>query len=69
MACENAEAILIDNKQANLDAWATRGGPGYLYTSDDAFVRDVAEGVDALLDCARLDRDDQAPLRRPKQDR
>ena len=43
-----SEALLIDNKQHNLDAWAERGGSGYLYTTDDAFRHDVAGGIDGL---------------------
>ena len=37
-----------DNKRDNLDAWAERGGAGYLYTTDGAFERDVAAGIDGL---------------------
>lgn len=48
LGCEPSEALLIDNKQSNLDAWAGRGGAGYLYTSDREFERDVAEGIDHL---------------------
>ena len=48
IACPNAQAVLIDNKQSNIDAWVRRGGAGYLYTTDSAFRRDVAAGVDAL---------------------
>ena len=43
-----AQSLLIDNKQSNLDAWATRGGAGYLYTTDAAFERDVANGAEGL---------------------
>jgi len=50
-ACANENALLIDNKQANLDAWAARGGPGYLYTTDRVFERDVARGVQGLVQC------------------
>ena len=46
---ERGEALLIDNKQHNLDAWRARGGAGYLYTSDPAFERDVSRGIDALM--------------------
>lgn len=46
--CQPSEALLIDNKQSNLDSWAARGGIGYLYTSDSAFERDVAGGLDCL---------------------
>lgn len=48
IGCANENALLIDNKPANLDAWAARGGPGYLYTTDEAFERDVAGGIDRL---------------------
>jgi hypothetical protein len=49
IGCAPSEALLIDNKQSNLDAWATRGGVGYLFTTDAAFQRDVAGGIDGLL--------------------
>ncbi|MEM7262461.1 MAG: hypothetical protein AAF488_10765 [Planctomycetota bacterium] len=39
--CDPSEALLIDNKQANLDAWSERGGATYLYTTDDRFAEDV----------------------------
>lgn len=47
--CTNDRVLLIDNKQSNLDAWSARGGVGYLYTSDAAFQRDVAKGIDGLV--------------------
>jgi hypothetical protein len=40
--------LLIDNRQSNLDAWAGHRGLGYLYTTDAAFRRDVAGGIDGL---------------------
>ncbi len=46
--CSNEHALLIDNKLSNLDAWVERGGVGYLYTTDSAFRRDVAGGIDGL---------------------
>ncbi len=49
IVCANEHALLIDNKQSNLDAWAERGGIGYLYTTDSAFRRDVAGGIDGLI--------------------
>ena len=49
IVCANEQALLIDNKQSNLDAWAGRGGIGYLYTTDTAFRRDVAGGIDGLI--------------------
>lgn len=48
--CEPSRALLIDNKRSNLDAWEARGGIGYLYTTDRAFERDVANGIDRLVD-------------------
>ena len=47
--CDSSQALLIDNKQSNLDAWARRGGIGYLYTRDSAFEQDVASGIDGLI--------------------
>ncbi len=44
-----SEALLIDNRQDCLASWAARGGAGYLFTTDDAFRRDVADGIDALI--------------------
>jgi hypothetical protein len=49
VACANEQALLIDDKQSNLDAWARHGGSGYLYTTDAAFRRDVAGGIDGLI--------------------
>jgi len=49
LGCLPSEALLIDNKQSNLDAWERRGGVGYLYTTDSAFRRDVAGGIDGLI--------------------
>ncbi len=48
-SCANEHALLIDNKQSNLDDWAVRGGPGYLYTTDETFERDAAGGVAGLV--------------------
>jgi FMN phosphatase YigB (HAD superfamily) len=49
IACANEQALLIDDKQSNLDAWAARGGTGYLYTTDAAFRQDVVGGIDDLI--------------------
>ena len=49
LSCDPSRALLIDNKRANLDAWARSGGIGYLYTTDAAFRRDVAWGIDNLV--------------------
>ena len=48
LSCKNSEALLIDNKQANLEDWAGRQGAGYLYSTDAQFARDVSDGFDAL---------------------
>jgi len=45
---EPAEALLIDNKRANVDAWIGAGGQGYHYTTDDAFRRAVEGGELAI---------------------
>jgi len=34
-----AEALLIDNIEANVDAWRARGGQAYLFVGDDEFAR------------------------------
>ncbi len=49
IACAHEHALLIDDRQANLDAWAKRGGIGYLYKTDDSFKQDVADGIDGLV--------------------
>jgi hypothetical protein len=49
VVCANEHALLIDNQLSNLDAWGERGGVGYLYTTDSAFRRDVAGGIDGLV--------------------
>ncbi len=48
IACSPSEVMLIDNKGECLDAWARRGGAGYLFRGDDVFERDVAAGIDGL---------------------
>lgn len=48
-ACAIERALLIDDKQSNLQAWSARGGIGYLYTTDSAFEQDVANGADGLV--------------------
>jgi beta-phosphoglucomutase-like phosphatase (HAD superfamily) len=49
LECDPSQALLIDNKQANLDAWAKHRGVGYLYTTDRALRQDVAGGIDGLV--------------------
>jgi len=34
-----AEALLIDNIEANVDAWRARGGQAYLFVGDEQFAR------------------------------
>ena len=50
---KNEEALLIDNRQDNIDAWRSIGGAGYLYTTDDQFLVDIQSGVDQLSDNQR----------------
>jgi FMN phosphatase YigB (HAD superfamily) len=40
-----AEALLIDNLAANVDAWQARGGAGYLFRDDATFARDNPLGL------------------------
>lgn len=49
VACARDRALLIDDKQSNVDSWVRRGGIGYRYTTDSAFRRDVANGIDGLV--------------------
>jgi FMN phosphatase YigB (HAD superfamily) len=35
-----SEALLIDNVEANVDAWRFLGGQGYLFRGDERFARD-----------------------------
>ncbi len=53
LSCANRQALLIDNKQENIDAWASRDGAVYLFTTDDQFGRDLADGIDALTRASR----------------
>jgi len=47
--CPPSSALLIDDKSANLAAWAERGGIGYLYTTDSQFQQDVSDGIEQLI--------------------
>ena len=38
---DRATALLIDNIEANVDAWRARGGQAFLFVSDEEFRRDV----------------------------
>jgi hypothetical protein len=49
IVCPNSRALLIDNNKSNIDAWTRRGGIGYRYSTDAAFRRDVATGIDGLV--------------------
>ena len=42
---DRSEALLIDNKQANVEDWRRRGGRGYVYRDDATFAADLASGV------------------------
>lgn len=46
--CSPEQALLLDNKRENIEAWSGRGGATYLYTTDDQFARDLDRGVDSL---------------------
>lgn len=48
LSCENGEALLIDNKRSNIDAWISIGGAGYHYENDETFYRDQIRGIDSL---------------------
>ena len=48
LVCGAGDALLLDNKQSNIDSWIESGGAGYLYTDDAAFARDAARGIDNL---------------------
>lgn len=39
-----AEALLIDNIEANCDAWRARGGQAYLFVGDDDFALPLSGG-------------------------
>ncbi len=41
-------SLLIDNTQANCDAWRARGGRAYVFTNDHQFATDYARGWDAM---------------------
>ncbi|MEM7016563.1 MAG: hypothetical protein AAF512_04380 [Pseudomonadota bacterium] len=45
---EPEQALLIDNRQENLDAWAIHGGPGYLFTSEVQFQQDLTTTLNML---------------------
>jgi FMN phosphatase YigB (HAD superfamily) len=39
-----AESVLIDDLDANVEAWAAEGGTGYLFQDDETFADDVIAG-------------------------
>ncbi len=53
LSCSNRQALLIDNKRSNIEAWTRREGAGYVYTTDEQFGRDIAKGIDSLSNAAR----------------
>jgi FMN phosphatase YigB (HAD superfamily) len=48
LSCDPSEALLIDNRRDNCEAWSARGGAAYLHTGDEVFARDVARGFEHL---------------------
>ncbi len=42
---ERGHALLIDNKQTNVEGWREAGGLGYHYTTDAAFRHDIEHGT------------------------
>jgi hypothetical protein len=48
------EALLIDNRQDHLDAWAARGGQGYLFRGEQTFRRDLRGELRELAAAAGL---------------
>ncbi len=44
LACPSSVALLIDNIEANVDAWRARGGIGYWFRGDERFGRDLRAG-------------------------
>jgi beta-phosphoglucomutase-like phosphatase (HAD superfamily) len=41
---EPAEGLLLDNIEANVDAWRSRGGAAYWFRGDEQFASDFAAG-------------------------
>ena len=41
IGCSPRESALIDNIAANVEDWIERGGGGYVFLSDEHFIRDV----------------------------
>ena len=41
---ERSQALLIDNKEINVEDWRRRGGRGYVYRDDATFAADLASG-------------------------
>jgi len=48
ISCGNEQALLIDNRRDNIDAWRSVGGTGYLYTTDSQFLADIHSGIGEL---------------------
>ena len=49
------EALLIDNKSHNIEAWESRGGRGYLFRSEEEFQRDLGTALRELAVAAGID--------------
>ena len=50
-----SDALLIDNKAHNLDAWSSRGGRGYLFEGEEKFRRDLEGELRELAASAEPD--------------
>jgi hypothetical protein len=48
------EALLIDNKAHNLEAWRSRGGRGYLFRGEEEFRRDLRAELSELASSAGM---------------
>ncbi len=51
-AVDPSDALLIDNKEANVEAWMARGGRGYWFRGDAAFRADLGSELEELARAA-----------------
>jgi hypothetical protein len=47
-----SEALLVDNKSPNVDAWESRGGRGYVFRNEKTFVADLCGPLEELASSA-----------------
>lgn len=47
-----SEALLIDNKSSNVEAWERRGGRGYVFRNEKTFVADLCGPLEELASSA-----------------